>query len=131
MRKLFGIFVLVLFVTANTCMALDAPVITNSNPNMTVSVSKTTYNGNKSLLIMMKKGKVPINAPVRVLKLLSDQNNNFRSPGILQIAPGKYVTLDPLVLEDSTFTLKFIGSNKFKDINISFKSTKSLASNTK
>lgn len=112
-------------------MALDTPVITNSNPNVTVSVSKTTYNGNKSLLITMKKGKVPINAPVRVLKLLSDQNNNFKCLSILQIAPGKYVTLDPLVFDDSTFTLKFIGSNKFKDINISFKPNKTLASNTK
>ena len=129
MKRLFSAIVLSLIISTNFAMALDAPVITNNNPNVGISVSKTIYNGNKSLLITIKKGKVPINAPARILKLWSDQNNNCKSLDLMQIAPGKYVTLEPVILEESTFTLKFLGTNKFKDINISFKSTKNIASN--
>jgi len=113
---LLGFILLVCPVYANNGAKVDT-----HDPKVGAIASKGIYNGKKCLVITLKDGKVPINAPSKRLKLLSDKNNDFKSFSLTQISPGKYVTTDAIRLQDSYFKLRFLNCSRIKDIEINFK----------
>ena len=121
MRGIKNIILVLCILLANPVFAQGSAKIETNNPRIAVSASEGIYHGHKCLVINLKDGNVPINAPARQLKLLSDENNAFISYGLTQISPGKFVTTEDIVLEQSDFKLRFLNSKRIKDISISFK----------
>lgn len=102
-------------------VAQNAATVTTGNPNVQASAHKGMYGGRNCLIVTLKDGKIPINAPGNRVKLLTGEENGNKSFYLQQIAPGKFVTTEPIVLDEAYFTLKILGSNRIKDIAINFK----------
>lgn len=121
MRGIISILLVLSFTVINPVIAQTKAKIQTTNSNISVEASKSIYNGRECLVINIIDGKVPFNAPANRLKLLSDDKNNYKSYNLQQISPGKFVTTDSIIVEDSYFKLVVLNNNKIKDIEISFK----------
>lgn len=120
--RLATIILLLTALLINVPVVADASAkITTANPNVHVKAYQGYYLGQKCLIVELKDKKVPMNAPSDMLKLLSDQNNNYKSFKLKQIGLGKFVTTDPITIDNSYFKLKFTGCHRIQDIEINFK----------
>lgn len=124
MRLIVVIMLCCCIFSINPLRAETFASITSNTPSMTLKAYKGTYNGNACLILLISQGKVPVNAPAKRLQLLSGETNNYKNFNLVQIAPGKYVTVNPIVLEESTFKLRLMDSDNISDFDISFQTKK-------
>ncbi|MEW5820742.1 MAG: hypothetical protein AB1782_11165 [Cyanobacteriota bacterium] len=124
MRGIISTVIITFVLTVYPVNAQSSAKVDSHNPKLFVSASQGVYNGRKCLVLELREGQVPVNAPAERLKLLSDQNNEFKSFQLKQISPGRFVTMDDIVIDSSYFKLKFLNSTRFQDVEISFKNEK-------
>lgn len=120
--RLAAIILLLIALLVNVPVVADATAkVTTANPNIHVKAYKGVYQGQQCLIIELKDKQVPMNAPSSRLRLLSDENNSYKSYGLRQIDPGKFVTTDNIIIDNSYFKLKVLGCTSINDIEINFK----------
>lgn len=120
MKKIVSILIITFLYLQVSALAQSNAKITCENPSVSAIVNEGVYQSHRCLVIQLKDGKIPLNIPARRLQLLSDKNNNFNSFALKQIEPGKFVTLEPVNINDSVFKLKVLNCQSIKEINISF-----------
>lgn len=122
MNKLMTSLTISLLILTFTLVAYGSPVFSSQTEcPVEVKAALAVYNGNECFVIRIKEGEIPVNAPEKVLQLISGEKNGYKVFRLHQIAPGKYVTVSdsPIVLEGESFKLRFQGSSRItNDIEI-------------
>jgi hypothetical protein len=120
MKKLIIVTLLYLILTLSPTLAQTNTTVNIENSSITVKAFESIYNGNKTLVIQISEGKVPLNAPAERLSLSSDGKNHNKTFSLLQISPGKYVVTEPVIIEEGIFKLNLAGCSKLKNVELNF-----------